>query len=309
MMINLINMMMKPLLDRLKQGEVILLDGGTGSSLQQRGLAVGRNAEHWVLEKPEEIRNLHQQFIAAGSALVLTCTFGGSRLRLAAVGLEDQFEHINTRAVALARQAIAGQPVYLAGSIGPTGCLLNPDDRAGATNAEASFAEQAAVLLRAGVDLLVVETQYQLPEALAAVRGVRSVSSLPLVCSFSVDANTSVMGVPLAEAVAALARLDVDVFGINCGISPQDNLRALAALHQLTSLPIWFKPNAGTPLTDENGKPVYALAPKAMGALLPAWLAAGAQLIGGCCGTSPAHLHEISCALRQQSEQGWVAVS
>jgi 5-methyltetrahydrofolate--homocysteine methyltransferase len=152
------------------------------------------------------------------------------------------------------------------------------------------------LLVDAGVDLLVIETQFDLTEASAAVRAVRAVDGeIPLVCSFSYDRGTrTMMGVrpeAMAETIGALA---VDALGINCGRSLEENLQALGQLRQATDKPIWFKPNAGMPEMDEDGKPSYSVSPAEMGALVPGWLAAGAQLVGGCCGTSPEHLAEIA---------------
>lgn len=286
-------------LDRLRTGQVLVSDGATGTNLQQRGLARGMPSERWVLENPAEIVRLHTDFITAGSDVVLTSTFGATTIRLEQAGLLAQAVEINHKAVALARQAAAGRDTLVAGSIGPTGHLIQPLGPLGEDEAVAAFAAQAAVLNAAGVDVLVIETQYDLGEAKAAVRGVRSVSQLPLVVSFSYDRGTrTMMGVRPAAMAIELADLGVDVLGINCGRSLEDNLKALKELRAATQLPIWFKPNAGLPILDENADPTYTITPAQMGEQASAWIAAGAQIIGGCCGTSPAHLAAIAKSVK-----------
>jgi 5-methyltetrahydrofolate--homocysteine methyltransferase len=285
---------MAAFLDRLRAGQVLVSDGATGTNLQQRGLARGVPSERWVLENPEQITALHRDFIQAGSDLVLTSTFGANSVRLAEAGLAGQVAEVNTQAVALARQASGGRTL-VAGSIGPTGQLLKPLGPLDEEDAVKAFTDQAQALAAAGVDVLVIETQYDLGEAKAAVRAVRSVSQLPLVVSFSYDRGTrTMMGVRPSGMAAEMADLGVDVLGINCGRSLDDNLKALHELRSATSLPIWFKPNAGLPVLDENANPTYTISPEQMGNQVPLWVAAGAQIVGGCCGTSPAHLAAIA---------------
>ncbi|MHB0965455.1 MAG: homocysteine S-methyltransferase family protein [Bellilinea sp.] len=284
-------------LDAIQSGKIIIADGATGSNLQQRGLPDGKSGEAWVLENPQAILALARDFIAAGAEILLTCTFGASRLHLANMGLDAECEQINLTGAKLARQAAESRGAFVAGSIGPTGQMLDPYGPLAVADAEAAFAEQARFLAAGGVDLIVIETQFDLGEAAAAVRGVRSACDLPLVCSFSYDRGTrTMMGVSPAKAALALNDSGVDLLGINCGRSLTDNLAALRELQAATSLPIWFKPNAGLPVTDDLGNVVYQTTPQQMAEAVPAWIAAGARVIGGCCGTSPEHLSAIAAA-------------
>ncbi len=285
---------------RLTAGEIFVTDGATGTNLQRVGLPVGASAEVWVLENPEAIANLEQSFVDAGSDIILTCTFGGTRHRLEASGLADRFEEVNRKAVEIAQKVTKGKDVLVAGSIGPTGHMLAPLGTLKEEDAEADFMAQAKLLVEAGVDLLVIETQFDLNEATAAIRGVRAVDAqIPLICSFSYDRGTrTMMGVKPEDMVATIGALGVDVLGINCGRSLDENLQALGQLRQATDKPIWFKPNAGMPEMDEDGTPTYSVSPAEMGALVPEWLTAGAQLVGGCCGTSPEHLAKIAKAAK-----------
>ena len=288
------------LLDRLKTGKVLVSDGATGTNLQQVGMERGKSAEDWVLENPQAIMDLEQQFIDAGSDIILTCTFGATKLRLAASGLADKVVEINQKAVALAKKAIAGRNIFIAGSIGPTGSMMQPLGPLSVEDARATFGEQAKLLVDGGVDLVVIETQFDLVEARAAIEAVRSQSDLPLVVSFSYDrGKRTMMGVSTKSMLEMTAAYGVDVLGINCGRSLDDNLAVLKELRVLTEKPIWFKPNAGLPEIDENGKTVYSVTPEMMGKAAREWIAAGANIIGGCCGTSPAHLHEIALTARQ----------
>ena len=283
----------------LHSGRRLVSDGATGSNLIARGLPHGTTAEHWVLDQPDQILRLHEEFIAAGADLILTCTFGATSLRLAGSSIAGRAVEVNQHAVQLARQAVGDRSVWVAGSLGPVGGLLKPYGPLEPAAVTEAYAEQARALTGAGVDLLAIETQFDLGEAKAAIQGVRSVSDLPLICSFSYDrGRRTMMGVSPTQAARQLADLGVDAIGINCGRSLEENLQNLVELRQVTSLPIWFKPNAGLPQVDEQNRTSYSVTPAEMGAQAPAWLAAGAQIIGGCCGTTPEHLAQIARAVK-----------
>jgi 5-methyltetrahydrofolate--homocysteine methyltransferase len=284
-------------LEKLNSGNILVSDGATGTNLQARGLPRGVSGESWVLEKPEEIVRLHSDFIKAGADIILTCTFGASPIRLEDGELAGHTMEINKRAVELAHQAIGNRPVLVAGSMGPAGKLLKPFGPLEVETAEHAFAEQAQALSQAGADLLVVETQFDLNEAQVILRAVRSVTNLPLVCSFSFDRGTrTMMGVKPSQLDGVVNDLDVSMLGINCGRSLVENLTALKELRAATLLPIWFKPNAGLPEIDSLGNTYYATTPEQMGVQVQDWIEAGAQAVGGCCGTSPEHLRKIASA-------------
>jgi len=290
----------KGFIERLDEGQVLVSDGATGTNLQQEGLPVGAAAETWVLENPGAIQSLNRAFIEAGSDILLTCTFGGTKIRLSASNLEDQFEAVNRKAIEITRQAAQGGDVLVAGSIGPTGHMLAPLGTVSVEEAQENFRDQARLLIEGGVDLIVIETQFDINEALAAVSGVRAVDgAIPLVCSFSYDRGTrTMMGVKPEDMASQLGKAEVDVLGINCGRSLDENLDALAQLQAVTEKPLWYKPNAGLPETDDEGNATYSVSPSEMGALVSAWMEAGARIVGGCCGTSPAHLAAIARTVR-----------
>lgn len=285
--------------ERLNSRKVLVLDGATGTNLQQRGLPTGTPSDLWVIDNPDAVQQLHSDFVQSGSDIILTNTFGSTRLHLKQAGLEERFEKTNRRAVELAYQAVQGTQVLVGGSIGPLGEMLAPYGTLAEADAEAAFAEQANLLSEAGVDLLVIETQFDLNEARAAIRGARSVTDLPLVCSFSYDRGTrTMMGVKPAQVAKELADAGITTLGINCGRSLEDNLKALEELRPVTNLPIWFKPNAGLPVLDDEGHSQYSVTPEMMGGQVANWVSAGARLVGGCCGTSPEHLKAIARAAR-----------
>ncbi len=286
----------QPFLSRIKIGDVLVADGATGTNLISRGLPTGLTAESWVLDQPGIISQLHHDFITAGADIILTSTFSASSIRLKGSSLDGKSDLINQKAVKLARGAVGTGQVYVAGSLGPLGQLLKPYGPVSVNDAKSAYATQAYALAEAGADLLVLETQFDMNEVLAAIEGIRQqVTSLPLVVSLSYDrGRRTMMGISPTQAAERLEALPVDAIGINCGRSLEENLQNLIELRSLTTKPIWFKPNAGLPHLDSSGNTAYDINPHAMGALVQSWLDAGAQIVGGCCGTTPEHLTEIS---------------
>lgn len=284
------------LISKLNSDKVLIADGATATNLQMMGLPIGAAAEVMVMEQPDAVQRLHLAFIEAGAQIVLTCTFGGTRLRLKDFHLADHFEEVNRRAVRLAQAAADGTDVLIAGVIGSTGHMLDPFGDLSEEEAEHEFKAHAQTLCEAGVDFLVIETQFDINEAAAAVRGVRAVSAvMPLVVSFSYDRGIrTMMDISPAQMAATFNALPVDVLGINCGRSLSENLEVLRQLRESTDKPIWFKPSAGLPDIDRDGNPTYAVTPEEMGSLVDAWIKAGAAIVGGCCGTTPDHLAAIA---------------
>jgi 5-methyltetrahydrofolate--homocysteine methyltransferase len=285
--------------DRLKAGEILVADGATATNYQQAGLEIGVAPEAWVYDLPDRVRALHRAFAEAGSDIILTDTFGGTSLRLRESPFGDRASELNRRAAGLAREAApARDGVLVAGSMGPTGRLMEPlGDLTHAAAVEA-FAEQAGALAAGGVDLLVLETFFALDEALAAIEGARSASTLPLVVSFSFDQGTrTMMGLSPTQVVQAIAPLDVTAVGANCGKSLEAMeavVREMAALD--AGLPLWVKPNAGLPRMDGDVAR-YDTTPETMAAYAERFIEIGAKIVGGCCGSSPAHVAAIAAAV------------
>lgn len=286
-------------LERLERGDVLIADGATGTTCQHMGLPLGVAPEEWVLTEPERIVALHKGFAQAGSDIVLTCTFGGTGIRLADGPFAGQAAEINRRAAELAREAV-GNDVLVAGSLGPTGQLCEPLGLLTHDEAAASYAEQAEALTEGGADLLVLETMFCPVEAAAAVDGVRRASDLPFVLTFSFDRGTrTMMGTTTAEVVALAVEQGATAVGANCGTS----LEAMSAIVDELSaaapgVPLWVKPNAGLPrMTGDSA--VYDVTPEQLGEAARSYVAAGARVVGGCCGSTPEHVRAITEAIRR----------
>ncbi|MGC8837602.1 MAG: homocysteine S-methyltransferase family protein [Anaerolineae bacterium] len=286
--------------ERLAQGDILVADGATGTWLQAEGLRPGTPPELWNVERPEAILRMHQAYLEAGAQVILTNTFGGSRHKLAKAGLGDRMEELVGAAVRLARQA-AGGDALVAGDIGPLGDLLAPLGKVTYEEAVAIFAEQVRVLAEGGADLILVETMSDLQEAAAAIEGARSATDLPIVCSMSFDTHgRTMMGVTPQQMVQRLWPMGLAAIGVNCGRSLADNAAALRAAHTAApEAPLWYKPNAGLPRL-EGGRTVFDVGPEEFAAGVVAALRDGARIVGGCCGTTPAHIRALVEALGRE---------
>ena len=286
-------------LERLAAGDVLVADGATGTNLQKVGLQSGTSPEDWVFDRPEEILKLQRAWVEAGSDLILTCTFGGTRLRLKDSRYADRAPELNRRAVEIAREATRGHDVLIAGSIGPTGQLFTPFGPLTKAAALETYAEQAQALVEGGVDLLVIETHFALDEAEAAIEGAKQVSDLPIVISFSYDRGVrTMMGVKPTQVVKAFKELGVTAVGANCGTT-LENMEKIVQEYAATNsgLYIWAKPNAGLP-TVVNGVATYDVSPQQMADSALRNVELGARIVGGCCGSTPAHVAAIAKAVK-----------
>jgi 5-methyltetrahydrofolate--homocysteine methyltransferase len=287
-------------LEKLKTG-ILVADGATGTNLQMVGLLSGMSPEAWVIESPEKILALEQSFVDAGSDLILTCTFGGTRLRFKNTPYADRMPEVNRKAVELARKAASSRAgVLVGGSMGPVGGLMKPYGPLSVEEVTAAYAEQAKALTEAGVDVLVIETQFSLEEAKAALDAARQAGDLPVVVSFSYDRGTrTMMGVKPEQVVKTFLPLGVAVIGANCG-TMLENMETIIKEYAAAApgLPLWAKPNAGLPVLDENNNAVYTVTPEQMGAFAQKFVAAGARVVGGCCGSTPGHIAGIVKAVK-----------
>ena len=278
--------------DRLSAGEILFADGATGTNYQDMGMTIGVAPEEWVLDQPDKVLSLHAAFIDAGADIILTDTFGGTSLRLRESRYAGQATPLNRRAAELARQAASARDgVLVAGSMGPTGMLMEPLGELTAAAAAEAYGEQAAALADGGVDLLLLETFFALDEALMAIEGIRRATALPVAVSFSFDQGTrTMMGLSPTQVVEAMAPLNLAAIGANCGRSLDDMERVVAELAATnTGIPLWIKPNAGLPrMVGDVAR--YDTGPAAMAEHAVRFVEAGARIIGGCCGTSPEHL-------------------
>jgi len=283
--------------DLLAERGVLLADGATGTNYQTMGIEPGLAPEEWLFDAPDKVVELHRAFVEAGSDIVLTCTFGATPLRLLDGPLIGRAREVNLRAAELARTG-AGNDRLVAGSLGPTGQLIEPYGLLTHDACVEAFAEQASALADGGVDLLVVETIFAVEEAVWAVEGVQSATELPLVVSFSFDMGTrTMMGLSPTDAVAAVAPLGVAAVGTNCGRSLEDaDLVVAEMLAAAGDLPVWVKPNAGVPKI-VGAEVVYEAGPEMLAEHAVRYVEQGARIVGGCCGSTPAHVAAVARAL------------
>jgi 5-methyltetrahydrofolate--homocysteine methyltransferase len=276
---------------------VLVTDGATGTNYHRMGIEPGLAPEEWVFDAPEKVQELHRRFVEAGSDIILTCTFGGSSLRLADERLAGRGPELNRRAAELARGA-AGEQTLVAGSIGPTGHLADPLGPLTHELAVATFAEQARALAGGGVDLLVIETFFSLDEGLWAVEGIRAETDLPLVVSYSFDQGTkTMMGLTPTQVVEAFAPLGAAAVGANCGKSLDDtDLIVDELLAAAGGLPVWVKPNAGVPRVVADDV-IYDAGPDDLARHAAAYVERGVRIVGGCCGSTPEHIAAIAAAV------------
>src|SRR6476659_3646692 len=278
----------------------LLLDGGMGTLLQDRGLTDGGAGELWNAERPDVIRECHEQYARAGARVLTTNTFGGTRPRLQMHGLEDRVHELNRAAATLAREVADAHGILVAGDLGPTGELLEPLGTMSAADAQALFEEQLRGLADGGIDLVLVETMSDLAEVRAAVAAARSVvPDLPVVATLSFDTNLrSMMGVRPADAVTALAAEGVDAVGANCGRGPGEmaTIASQLAGARPEGLLLVAQSNAGLPqVVGDHFE--YDATPADMAAHARELHKLGIDLIGGCCGSTPAHLAPMSDAV------------
>ena len=264
----------------------LILDGATGTELQKRGYTGDVCAEQWTLDHPDAIIDIQRGYVAAGSQVVYTPTFGANRRKLEESGLFNCTADYNRRLAELSAQAVQGKALR-AGDMSPTGAFLAPLGDVSFEELVDIYTEQAAGLERAGVDLFVIETMMTLSDARAAVLAVRSVSDKPIFVTFTCDENgRSVSGTDITAALVVLQGMGIDAFGLNCSAGPEQMLLQLKRLREYARVPLIAKPNAGMPII-ENGETVYRCTGEEFTALVPEFLAAGVAVFGGCCGTTP----------------------
>lgn len=285
---------------RLADGKTLVSDGATGTNLQNKGLKPGTLPEDLVFDRPELILELGSAFVAAGSDILLSCTFGGTRLRMKESRYADRVSEVNQRAVELARQAASARTgILVGGSIGPTGLLLKPYGPLTPEEARAAYTEQVTGLLAGGVDLLVIETMFAFDEADAAFQSARLLTDLPIVVSFSYDRGIrTMMGVKPSDMIKRYKEMGAVMVGANCGTS-LENMEKIAQEYANTEpgFPLWIKPNAGLPHVVE-GVTTYDVTPDQMGAFASRFVELGARVVGGCCGNTPGHIAAIVRAVK-----------
>lgn len=282
----------------------LLLDGAMGTLLYSRGTPQRRSIDELVLTRPDMVAAIHHAYITAGADIIETNTFSANRVRLEPVGLADKTRAINRRAAQLAREArdVSGKDVLVAGSVGPVSSPLHGPGHVSADAAAAAVAEQVEGLLEGGIDVVQLETSSDLTHLLAAVQAARRLSDLPIVASMTFGEDlTAADGTDPATAAVALADAGVDVLGVNCGTGPIAGIDVLERMGAAAAGAfLMIMPNAGLS-SRIGGEFVWAAEPAYFGEAVPRFLAAGARIVGGCCGTTPAHLGAMRQALDRES--------
>jgi 5-methyltetrahydrofolate--homocysteine methyltransferase len=290
------------LLARIQNG-TLLLDGGMGSELMRRGFTPGQCPEEWNVTHPLEVEAIHRDYYAAGSDIVNTNTFGGSRLKLAAYGLGDRAVEFNGAAarlaVALRDREFPGR--FVAGDIGPCGHMVAPMGDADPQDIRAAFDEQAQALVAGGVDLLNIETMFDITEARLAVEAAVAVADgRPVLASMAFKPAArgfrTMMGVDPAKAVATLRQAGATLVGCNCEVTAADMSALVPQLAELNGGLTYAQPNAGQP-TLQAGATVYAETPQHFAGIVTEFPKLGAGIVGGCCGTTPAYIRELAAGL------------
>jgi len=274
-----------------------------GTMLYAKGVFINRCFESLNLSQPGLVVDVHQDYLRAGADVIETNTFGANRMKLRAFGLGDQVRDINLAGAALARQAVeqSGQRAYVAGAMGPLGVRIEPWGKTGVDEAEAMFREQAQALLDGKVDLFVLETFRDLNEIGAAIAAVRAVCDLPIVAQMTTEEDgASLDGAPPEQFAPALIARGANVVGVNCSVGPAPMLETIDRISEVTDVWLSAQPNAGKP-RDIEGRNLYLCSPEYMASYARRFIASGVRLVGGCCGTTPEHIRQISLAARSMA--------
>ncbi len=295
--------MAKSILDILKERKV-LLDGGFGTELIKNGFPQGACPESWNEEKPDRVQKIHKSYYDAGSDAVLTNSFGGTTIKLKSHNLENKCFELN-RAAALIANEVKPEGKFLGGSMGPTGKFLKPHGEFTEEEFEDAYAEQARGLTEGGVDFLLIETQYDLIEALCALRGARKASDLPVFLTMTFNHHPkgffTLMGNSVDQFLEAMEREGVPVVGSNCTLNSAEMVELVKIMREKTSLPIVAQANAGKPSLSEEGEVAYSQGMEDYLRFIPQIIANGADIIGGCCGTDPDYIARMSEIVKTSS--------
>ena len=294
---------MGKLTEQLRAGRILISDGAWGTFLHEKGLKPGECPESWNLTRRSAVLDIARSYVDAGADMIETNSFGASRIKLAHYGLERKASEINKSAAEISREA-AGEDRIVLGSIGPTGKFLitgevTEDDLYDA------FSEQAVALERGGADAACIETMAALDEAMCAVRAVRENTGLETVCTFTFEKTAdgsykTMMGVSPQEMAKSLADAGADVIGTNCGNGMAGMVDIVKAIRSVNrQIPLLVHANAGKPKI-VDGKTIFPEMPRDMARLAPDLVRSGAGIIGGCCGTTPAHIRAIADAIRAE---------
>lgn len=282
-------MMTREEFKELSSREIVLLDGATGSNLMKAGMPRGICTEKWICENPKPLTELQKAYQKAGSQIVYAPTFSANKISLANHGLEEQVYRLNKQLVQISRSAV-GTDCMVAGDLTTTG----KQDAEYEALLEA-YKEQISAQLEAGVDLLVAETMLGVTEPMAVLDAARELCDLPVMCTLTVESDGSLFfGGNIYDAAELLEEMGADAVGINCSTGPDQLLSVVENIGKRISIPLIVKPNAGNPVIDATGNPVYSMGAEEFACHIKRLIDAGANIVGGCCGTTPAYIAQLT---------------
>lgn len=291
---------MKNFRDLLDSEGVYVFDGAVGTRLYDKGVYINRSYDELNITAPDLVREVHEEYVAAGADIIETNSFGATRHKLQPYGLESKLREINIAAARIAREA-AGDKAFVAAAIGPLGLRVEPFGPTSFAEAREMFKEQAGALLEGGVDLFVLETFSEMPLIEQAIRALRELSDLPIIAQMTIQMDgKTIYGDTPEQFTQRLDELGVDVIGLNCGMGPNHLLNALEKMRSVTTRPLSAQPNAGLP-RDVQGRQFYMGSPEYMAEFSRRFVQMGAKFVGGCCGTTPTHIKLIASAIRADS--------
>lgn len=280
--------MTKKEFQNLAKQRPIILDGATGSNLMKAGMPRGVCTEQWICENPKPLQELQRAYEKAGSQVVYAPTFSANRISLKNYGLENQVAELNKALIEISRTAVGSQ-VLVAGDLTTAGKQEIPYEEL-----LEAYREQIVVQTQEGVDLLVAETMLGVTECMAVLDAAASVCSLPVMCTLTVESDGSLFfGGNIYEAVETLEEMGADAVGINCSTRPDQLLSVVENMRKRVSIPLIVKPNAGMPIINEQGQPVYSMGAQEFADCMKRLVQAGADIIGGCCGTTPEYIEKL----------------
>ena len=291
---------------KILEERTLLLDGAMGTMLQANGLKSGECPEEWNISNPQIIKNIHKEYIKAGSDIILTNTFGASGIKLSNYDREKEVKTINESAVKICKDAIneteiSKRKIYAGGSIGPTGKILEPYGNLSVEKTYESYREQVLVLEKAGIDLIVLETFYDLEEIRTALRAVKENTNLMVFASMTFDKNLkTIYGIKPEKAVVTLENDGADGVGANCGTGPEIMYEVMKLMKKVSKKYLLVEPNAGLPEI-VDGKIFYPASPENMADYAKKFKDLEINIIGGCCGTTPLHINAMSDKIKNGS--------
>jgi 5-methyltetrahydrofolate--homocysteine methyltransferase len=289
------------ILDLVKKRNV-LLDGGFGTELFRRGFPIGACPETWNLERPEVVREIHRSYFEAGSDAVLANSFGGNTIKLSSYGQEKRCYELN-RAAALIANEVKPKGGFVGGDIGPSGKFLKPQGELTETDLEAAFTEQVKGLCDGQADFLLIETQYDLREALCALRAARKVAAIPVFVSMTFNRVPrgffTLMGNSVAQCIQELETEGAPALGANCTLDSSDMADLVKEMRGKTRLPLIAQANAGKPSLSSEGAVSYAQGLEDYLRHIPRIIENGANIIGGCCGTNPEYIRRMAAVVKK----------